>query len=168
MWIAALIGVVGVILIEQPHVGEGRLASLAALGASLFTALAMIGLNRLKAIDTWAIVVHFSLVSLLFSGGSLFLFERRFTLGTGWEGTTLAMLVCVGLSATVGQFFLTKAFTSGSAAKVSLVGLTQVGFGVAFDALWWGRSFGPLTVLGTILVVASTAWLLGRTSELQD
>ena len=75
------------------------------------------------------------------------------------------MLVCVGLSATVGQFFLTKAFTSGPPARVSVAGLTQVGFGMAFDALLWGKSFGLSTILGTILVVAPTGWLLWRREE---
>jgi drug/metabolite transporter (DMT)-like permease len=69
------------------------------------------------------------------------------------------------LSATIGQFFLTKAFTSGPPARVAVVGLTQVGFGMLFDAVLWGRTFGPLTVLGTILIVAPTAWLLARTND---
>jgi drug/metabolite transporter (DMT)-like permease len=71
----------------------------------------------------------------------------------------------VGLSATVGQFFLTKAFTSGPPARVSVAGLTQVGFGMAFDALLWGKTFGLLTILGTVLVVAPTGWLLWRREE---
>jgi len=71
------------------------------------SAVAMIGLNRLKSIPTWAIVVHFSFVSLLFSGASFFLFERRLPTDTGvdWSANTLLMLICVGLFATVGQFF---------------------------------------------------------------
>lgn len=162
VWIAACTAVLGVILIQQPNVNEGNLSSLAALGASFFSAVAMIGLHRLKSIDLWAIVVHFSMVSLLFSGASFFIFERNFADGAEWSGMTLAMLAGVGLSATVGQFFLTKAFTSGPPARVAVVGLTQVGFGLALDAVVWGRSFGLLTILGTILIVAPTAWLLWR------
>ncbi len=172
VWVCAAIGVVGVALIQQPHLGQSNhesAAALLAVGASFWSAVAMIGLHRLKSIPTWAIVVHFSFVSLLFSGGSYFLFERRLATGADpeWSATTLAMLASVGLFATVGQFFLTKAFTSGSPARVSVVGLTQVGFGMAFDALLWGRSFGWLTMLGTLLIVAPTVWVLSRTSELQ-
>lgn len=170
VWIAAGTGILGVVLIQQPRGGQPNheiSAAFAALGASLFSAVAMIGLNRLKSIPTWAIVVHFSFVSLLFSGGSFFLFGRSVGAAAEWSVPTLAMLLGVGLSATVGQFFLTKAFTSGPAARVSVVGLTQVGFGMLFDAALWGRSFGPLTILGTFLIVAPTAWLLSRTKELQ-
>jgi drug/metabolite transporter (DMT)-like permease len=168
VWVAAIAGITGVVLIQHPHVGEANhatAAAFAALAASFCSGLAMIGLHRLKSLHTWAIVVHFSLVSLLFSGGAFFLFERSIAAKTDWSAQTLALLVCVGLSATVGQFFLTKAFTAGPPARVSVAGLTQVGFGMAFDALLWGKSFSLLTLLGTILVVAPTGWLLWRRQE---
>ncbi len=168
VWVAAATGILGVVMIQHPYLGDANHASAAAgaaLGASFCSGLAMIGLHRLKSLHTWAIVVHFSLVSLLFSGGAFFVFERRLAGAADWSAGTLAMLLCVGLSATVGQFFLTKAFTSGPPARVSVAGLTQVGFGMAFDALLWGKSFGLSTILGTILVVAPTGWLLWRREE---
>ena len=73
-----------------------------------------------------------------------------------------SMLLGMGLAATIGQICLTKAFALGDPAKVSIVGLTQVGFGMLFDAAIWGRSFTPLTLSGIALIVAPTAWLLLR------
>lgn len=172
VWVCAIMGIVGVVLIQQPHAGRANhetIAALVAVGASLCSAVAMIGLHRLKAIPTWAIVVHFSFVSLLFSGGSYFVFERSPANGaqSEWSTTTLAMLLGVGVSATIGQFFLTKAFTSGPPARVSVVGLTQVGFGMLFDAVLWKQSFGWMTLLGTLFIVAPTIWVLSRAGELQ-
>jgi len=169
VWIAAATGILGVALIQHKHVGQADhqiTAAFAALGASFSSGVAMIGLHRLKALPTWAIVAHFSLVSLLFSGGSFFVFERGVGAAAVWSGQTLAMLLCVGLSATIGQFFLTKAFTSGPPARVSVVGLTQVGFGVAFDAILWHQTFGWMTILGTLLIVAPTGWLLSQSKAL--
>ena len=169
VWIAAATGILGVALIQQKHIGQAdhaTAAAFAALGASFSSGVAMIGLNRVKSIPTWAIVAHFSFVSLLFSGGSYFLFERSVGAAAEWSGQILAKLFCVGLSATVGQFFLTKAFTSGPPARVSVVGLTQVGFGVALDAILWHQTFGWLTILGTLLIVAPTAWLLSQSKVL--
>jgi drug/metabolite transporter (DMT)-like permease len=168
VWLAAATGILGVALIQHPHLGDAHHATAAAgaaVCASLCSGLAMIGLHRLKSLHTWAIVVHFSLVSLLFSGAAFFIFERGRASAADWSPRTLAMLLCVGLSATVGQYFLTKAFTSGPPARVSVAGLTQVGFGMAFDALVWGKSFGLVTILGTILVVAPTGWLLLRRED---
>jgi len=161
-WGAAIAGIAGIWLIQQPHMSNGNLASFAALGASFFSGLAMIGLHRLHRLDPRAIVVHFSLVSLLFTITAFLLFERHHPLGALSEPRILAQLAGVGVFATIGQFFLTKAFLSGPPAKVSVVGLTQVGFGAVFDALLWDRHFHSSTILGMLLVIAPTGWLMWR------
>jgi drug/metabolite transporter (DMT)-like permease len=160
VWLSVASGAIGVVLIQQPHFARGNYTALVALGSSMFTAVAMLGLHRLRRIDVRAIVVHFSAVSLLFSTAALFLFERpglaRYEL-TGWP---LVLLVAVGLAATVGQIFLTKAFAAGPPAKVSVVGLTQIVFAMILDMLFFDRVFDGMTLAGTVLVVAPTAWLL--------
>ena len=70
------------------------------------------------------------------------------------------MWLGVGVLATTGQLFLTKAFTAGHPAKVSVVGLSQVVLAMALDASVLGNSFACVTLLGIVLVVAPTAWLL--------
>ena len=70
------------------------------------------------------------------------------------------MLLGVGVSATIGQLLLTKAFTAGNAAKVSVVALSQVGFAMLFDLLFWSRSFSPFALAGMGLVIVPTAWLM--------
>jgi drug/metabolite transporter (DMT)-like permease len=70
------------------------------------------------------------------------------------------MLLGVGVTATVGQLFLTKAFASGPPAKVSVVGLTQIVFAMLLERLLWDHTFRPASLLGTILVMAPTAWLM--------
>jgi drug/metabolite transporter (DMT)-like permease len=160
VWLAAASGVAGVILIQRPHFAEGNFASLVALGSSLTTAIAMIGLHRLHKIDVRAIVVHFSGVSSLFCLGSLVLFERTTAREIIVDERLAMMLLGVGISSTVGQLFLTKAFASGPPAKVSVVGLTQIVFAMALEMLLWRHSFTPATLLGMALVLAPTAWLM--------
>ena len=72
--------------------------------------------------------------------------------------------VCVGLAASMGQFLLTVAFTSGPPARVAVVGLSQVAFGMVCDVLLWDHSFGPWTLLGMLLVIGPTAWVMLRKS----
>jgi drug/metabolite transporter (DMT)-like permease len=160
VWLSVASGVAGVVLIQQPHFAEGNFASLIALGCSFFTAIAMIGLHRLHQIDVRAIVVHFSAVSLLFCTAALLLFERAAPPQGVLEGWTPWMLLGVGVTATVGQLFLTKAFASGPPAKVSVVGLTQIVFAMLLDKLLWDHTFRPASLLGTVLVIAPTAWLM--------
>jgi drug/metabolite transporter (DMT)-like permease len=162
VWLCVASGIVGVILIQQPHFAEGNFACLVALASSVSTAIAMIGLHRLGAVDPRAIVAHFSGVSLFFCLGSLFVFDhtsKAEDLGDTW---IILMLLGIGMTATIGQLFLTKAFAAGPASKVSVVGLSQIVFAMAFDLLFAQRTFNPVTLLGTALVMAPVVWLLIR------
>lgn len=162
---SALVAIAGCALILQPHFAEGNLATFAALAASLTTSVAMMGLHRLHRFPTLAIVWHFSGVSLLFCFAAIQLFEVA---PRGSEPATPASwitLVGVGVAAMLGQFCLTKAFTLGVPARVSVIGLTQVGFVVVFEILFRGRTVGPSTLAGMALVLAPTAWLLTRPTQ---
>jgi drug/metabolite transporter (DMT)-like permease len=159
-WVAVACAVLGVVLIQQPHLAQGNFAVLIALVSSFTTAVAMIGLHRLEGIDYRAIVVHFSAVALVVCVASLFALERVAPPEDGLSGWAGVMLLGVGVTATIGQLFLTKAFSAGQPAKVSVVGLSQVVFALGFDVLLWQRSVDSTTLLGMSLVMAPTAWLM--------
>jgi drug/metabolite transporter (DMT)-like permease len=159
-------GLVGVALIQRPDLAGDHLASFVALAGSFATSLAMLGLHRLRGVDPRAVVAHFSGVASVFAGAWLALRWHQGTIAPGRpELTTLVLLLGVGITGTVGQFFLTKAYASGAPARVSAIGLTQVLFGMVFDMAIWGRSVTPVTFVGFCLVLAPTAWLTGRSGE---
>jgi drug/metabolite transporter (DMT)-like permease len=164
MVIAILTGVVGVVLVEQPHLEAGNPGVFTALAAAVLTAVAMLGLHSLREIDPRAIVVHFSGVATVFCLGAFVVGWVRGTLahdpvGVAEPGVALRLLE-MGLTALIGQIFLTRAFGTGAPAKVAVVGLTQIVFALIFDAWLWDREVNAVTVLGTLLVIAPTAWLL--------
>ena len=165
VWLSLAAGFTGVVFVQQPHLATVYFVSLVALASSVSTAIAMLGLHRLQDVDPRAIVVHFSLVGL---AACVLLFPWLASAAPA-EGldtaSVLLMLLGVGVSATVGQVFLTKAFAAGPPAKVSVVGLAQVAFAVVYDKVLWGRSFAPLTMLGMALVLAPTAWLMLRRED---
>jgi drug/metabolite transporter (DMT)-like permease len=160
VWLSVASGVTGVALIQQPHFAEGNFASLVAVASSFSTAVAMLGLHRIQGIDARAIVVHFSAVSVLFCLTSIFLFDRTSTAAVSIELRLVLMLLGVGVTATIGQLFLTKAFAAGPPAKVAVVGLTQIVFAMIYDSVLWGRTFSVATLAGIALVVAPSAWLI--------
>jgi drug/metabolite transporter (DMT)-like permease len=161
IWLSAATGVLGVFLVQDPQLNGGTLASALAFLASFATAIALLGLHRLQDLSTLAIVVHFSGVAFAFCLALLFL-------GPGgppdWTDAAapaaLLRLLGVGATATVGQFFLTRAFAAGPPAKVSLVGLTQILFAIGLDVLSRDRTFSPQALLGIGLVMAPTAWVM--------
>lgn len=160
-WAAILVGLVGVVLVAQPHFANAEpLPAIIALVASFSTSIAMLGLHRLRGIHPLAIVSHFSGVSFCACLALLVLDPTDSWAASHFDAATLTMLGGVGLCATIGQFFLTKAFAAGPPARVSVVALTQVGFAMVLDVLVWGREFNLLSLLGILLVTAPTAWLL--------
>lgn len=160
VWGAIVLGVCGVALVEQPHAIQGNVAAFVVLGGSVFTAVAMLGLHRLRQVDPRAIVAHFSGVATVVCAamalaGGRDVIEQSYC---DFRGATL--LLGMGISATIGQVFLTKAFAAGPPAKVSVVALSQVPMVMALDMLFWGRRFDWVSLAGITLVVAPTAWLL--------
>jgi drug/metabolite transporter (DMT)-like permease len=162
VWVAVAAGLAGIVLIQRPEAGGERLAAGLALANAVSTSVSMIGLNRLGGVDARAVVTHFSGVATVFTVGFMLLSGGRVDYAPLGDARTLALLLGVGLSATVGQLAMTKAFALGHPSRVSVVGLMQIVFALVFDLLFWQRQFGPLVVLGIALVVAPSAWLMLR------
>jgi drug/metabolite transporter (DMT)-like permease len=165
--------VAGVALIGGPHFSSNNLGAMVALIGSVSTAVAMLGLHKLRHIDARAVVAHFSGVASLIAGawyllrgpGSVVLVESSAVsthANVSPNMLTLGMLLAVGLTGTIGQILLTKAYAAGAPVKVSVLGLTQVVFGFGFDVLAGSRALSPQTLIGAALVVAPTAWLLAH------
>jgi drug/metabolite transporter (DMT)-like permease len=157
-------GLIGVALIEQPHLGVDRLAALVALLGSVSSAVALLGLHRLRDLDARAVVAHFAGVASLISAGWLLLRQDALPPRL-FEPLTLGLLLGVGISGTLGQVFLTKAYAAGAPSKVAVVGLTQVVFAMGFDVAIWGRSLTPPILAGFALVMAPTTWLSLRAAR---
>ncbi|MEX1231206.1 MAG: DMT family transporter [Planctomycetaceae bacterium] len=165
VWPSLAMGLVGIALIQQPHLAEGNYASFAALVASLLSSLAMIGLHRVQNIGTRAIIFHFSIVSLAFCLTNLWISGHMDARLLDVPRSAWWPLLGVALSATAGQFFLTLAFTQGHPARVSIVGLSQAGFALMYDVILWGRVLDTTTISGMLLVLGPCAWMMWRAEE---
>jgi len=164
VWPAVIVGILGVALIQQQPLAGTYVAIAAALLSSFTSAIALIGLHRLREIDPRAVVAHFSAVALAGCVVALFVFPRSGPLLLKLTPASAVMLLGVGLFATIGQLFLTKAFAAGPPARVSVVCLSQIGFTMLLEMVIWRRSFNAATLLGIGLVIAPTAWTLLRGS----
>lgn len=160
VWAAIFLGVVGVVCVAQPHFEQARLALAVGIISSVCTAVVMLGLNRLAHVDSRSIVIHFALSATVISAVVFAMAGApRPSNGVGDAGT-LGRLAAMGLLGTFGQIALTKAFALGEPSRVSVVGLSEMVFGAAYDRIVWHRTFGWLTLVGMALVAAPTAWLL--------
>ncbi len=129
--------------------------------ASMFSAVALIGLHRVKQVDPRAVVTHFSAVSTLLSLMLWFCIPATSIEAAPHSGSLLR-LIAVGVAAVLGQLFLTKAFAAGRPARISVIGLSQVAFAAIYKWLFEGRIPSSLAVVGMLLVIGATLWVMLR------
>ena len=163
---AVVISVVGIVLIQQPHFQDGKFACFMALCGAFCTSIAMLGLNRLQHIDPRAIVVHFSGVASIATTLFLLATNRKDYSAQLTNKYALALLVLVGLGGVAGRIGRTMAFAKGQASQISVVALSQILFGLIFDVLFWNHRVNMISLVGMVLVIVPTAWLiLSRTPK---
>jgi drug/metabolite transporter (DMT)-like permease len=170
---AVACGTAGVVLIEQPRVGHDHAAALIALLSAFCAGVALLGLHRLKDVDPRAVVAHFAGVASLSAAAALA--WRSAAAGGASRAlasmgprpvvpsvATLLLLAGVGLCGTIGQVFLTKAYAAGMPSEIAVISLTQVIFALGFELAFWGRTVPPVVLLGMVLILAPTAWIMSR------
>lgn len=159
VWLSIASSIVGVALIQGGELKSGNYGALIVVAVSIFTAIAMMGLNRLKDLDPRAVVVHFSATGLVFAVVCWLVFpEGEITQNFDW--THGLQLVGIGVTASIGQFFLTKAFTAGDPAKMSVATLSQFVFILLLDVLVLQNQLDWEKLWGIPLVLGPTVWLM--------
>ncbi len=168
-WVAALLAVLGVAMMGAAEIDQTgwswNPAYLVALGASVTSAIAMIGLHRLRGMAPSAIVAHFSGVGVLFCIASLAMPGTPAVELKGLTPIVAMIILAVGITATIGQLCITRAFASGPPSKVSVVALTQVVFAMVLDLIIWHREIDIAKVIGMGLILLPTAWVMTHQEE---
>jgi drug/metabolite transporter (DMT)-like permease len=167
-WIALVISCLGMWMVyassivadaPQSSYSNPKIAIPMAILAGMLSGVALINLHRIKHVDTRAVVAHFSGVATACSL-VVWLVLPVSTPTRPIDMASVMRLIGVGLAATVGQLCLTKAFSTGTPARVSVVGLSQVV--VAALVKWFMEQRIPTmgSMIGMTLVVASTVWVI--------
>lgn len=159
VWAVAT-SVIGIFLIQQPHFQGGKFACLLALSGAFCTSIAMLGLNRMRDTDPRAIVLHFSLVSSLITSAFMLLTQDAGFLSPLGSSRAVTYLFLTGAAGVIGQIGMTMAFARGHATRISIVGLSQILFGICYDVAIWNRKINLISIIGMLLIAAPTAWLL--------
>ncbi len=160
---AVLVGFAGVAMVLRPTIEHAQLwHGLAGLLSGMLAALAYLQVTTLgrRGEPEYRIVFYFSLGGVLAGALSM--------LWTGMGAHTLkgaALLLAVGLLATMAQLMMTRAYAIGS--TLSNAGLQYFGilFAVGYGALLFGERIPWIAVLGMLLIVLAglvSTWLGSR------
>ncbi|HUP90751.1 MAG TPA: DMT family transporter [Solimonas sp.] len=160
---AALVGLLGIGFIVKP--GGHALnwpAGLVGIASGMLAGCAMVSIRRISDTEpAHRIVFYFALLASAISAVPL---------AWAWrtpDPRTLALLVGAGLTATIGQLYLTRAYSLAPAARVGPFTYFAVIFSALLAWLIWDENLDRWSVLGSLLVIATCVMVAWRRPEPQ-
>ena len=143
----------GMLLVLRPDMDSAELlGGAAALGAGAAAGCAYFNIRRLGMLNEGGIrtVFYFATISTVLSGLAFVAGYAEFSsvsmTGVGW-------IVAIGVTATVGQFTLTRGLHYGATLVSSSLMYTSVIFAGIFDYLLWGDALDAAAWAGITLIV---------------
>lgn len=152
-WAALSLGFVGVVLLLRPSADSDSLSYiLLGLLSGLLSGYAYLQVRELGLLGepAWRIVFYFALLGTLISGGLSL-----------WHGfapitpKTLLFITLLGVTALLGQLFLTYAYQVGRKFVVASLSYLTVAFSMVCGIVWFGERLDMLTVLGIGVIVVA-------------
>lgn len=156
-----LLGFAGIILLLRPTLSEDHwVASLMGMASGFFGAMAYINVKQLGSLgeSEWHVVFYFTLISTLITGIWLL-----FTTLNPITGHGLLLLLGTGMTATLAQLAMTRAYHKGATLVVSSLGYSTVLFASLWGILLWNEILPPIAWLGMGLIIlgGSLSGILG-------
>jgi drug/metabolite transporter (DMT)-like permease len=159
---AVWLGFVGIVLLLQPQVdGQDWVPALAGLVSGMLAAVAYVNVKSLGKLGEpeWRVVFYFTLLSTL--GGAVWMavagFHRPQAADWPW-------LAGIGVTATLAQLALTRAYHRGRTLTVGALAYTTVGFSAVYGVVLFGEHL-PLLAWAGMATVAAAGILAVRASS---
>jgi drug/metabolite transporter (DMT)-like permease len=150
LWIPVAVGFLGVIVILRPGSGLMQPVALLGVASALFAAVAQVGVRRLTRTEPVArIVFYFAIIATCLSALPTVVSWRT------PHGLVWLAAAAMGLTATMGQLAMTRAYAHAPASQVGPFIYSSVVFAAGLDWLFWRKLPDAFTVAGGVLVVAA-------------
>ena len=160
-WTATAIGFVGALVILRPGSAMLTPAALTALASAAFMAVAILSVKALSRTENPnAIVLYMGLLLTPLSlVGALFVWTTP-------APETWPWLVVMGLTATLGQLLMTRAFATAEASAVLPFDFARLIFVAIFGFLLFGERPDLWTWIGAAVIIAATVYIAHREARL--
>ena len=156
-WLAVSIGFIGIIVITEPGFGDLNIYYIYPIIFCLGLSYVAIAIRQLsKTEPVWLIALNFSILITLAS---------LFTIPFGWVMPNIQDLVLLCMIGFLGGFanlWLSQSFKLSEVSLVSPLKYLALVFGIIFGYLFWDEVPTIKTLLGALLVVASSLIILRR------
>ena len=161
-WLATLFGFAGVLVMLNPAGESLDLATVAALVSSVAMGAVMVLVKKMTDTEEASTMLfYFSLATALGSGIAMV------PVWTTPSPDLFLVLLALGVTGTLGQYFITRGYRAGEATAITPMDYFQLLFAaliglVAFDEVPEGR-----TAIGGLMIVASNLYILHRSAQLR-
>ena len=156
-WLAVLVGFVGIVIISEPGFSSLNLYYIYPIIFCLGLSYVAIAIRQLSTTEpVWLIALNFSIVITLAS---------LFTIPFGWvmpSAQDLVLLSMIGFLGGFANLWLSQSFKLSEVSLVSPLKYLALVFGIIFGYLIWDEIPTIKTLLGALLVVASSLIILRR------
>lgn len=152
-YLALFFGFVGVSILLNPSLDQQNIAGyLAGITSGFGAALAYIGVRRLGKLNEpdWRTVFYFTLISTI-GAGSWMLFDQIHIP----QSNDLFILLGLGLSATIAQLALTRAYRTGDTLTVACLGYCTPILASLIGLFLWQETLNTRDWLAIGLIIAS-------------
>ena len=153
---AVLLGFFGVVLLLRPQLqDQAWLPALAGLVSGMLAAVAYVNVKQLGRLGEpeWRVVFYFTLIATV--GGAAWM------AAAGWHvprAQDWPWLIGIGLTATLAQLALTRAYHRGRTLTVGALAYTTVGFSALYGVLLFDERLPLAAWLGMGMVAAAGVW----------
>lgn len=153
--LALTIGFIGVIFLLRPTLNDDHWdAALLGLASGFFASIAYLNVRQLGSLGEpeWRVVFYFALISTLITGAWLLL-----TTFSSVTQQNIHLLIGIGITATLAQLAMTRAYRTGTTLVVSSLGYSTILFAGIWGILIWNEILPPIAWLGMCLIILGGA-----------
>lgn len=153
---AVLLGFVGIVLLLRPQVeGQAWLPALAGLASGMLAAVAYVNVKNLGKLgeSEWRVVFYFTLLSTAGGAAWMAVAGSHIPQAGDWP-----LLIGIGVTATVAQLALTRAYHRGRTLTVGSLAYSTVGFSALYGVVLFGERLPLLAWVGMAVVAAAGVW----------
>jgi drug/metabolite transporter (DMT)-like permease len=167
-WCAVFVGLLGVLVMLSPHVGQGSGDTQSAIGAlfcliaALLFGIAMTQVRHMSATETTAsLVFYYSLIASLVALTTLY---------WGWivpSWDQLAVLIGLGVCGGIAQILMTESFRYADASVLAPFSYVSMIWAVMIGFLWFGEVPELVVLAGALVVIGSGLFVIWREHSLR-
>ena len=150
--VAVVLGFAGVVLLLRPSLQEDQWSGgLIGLASGFFAAIAYLNIRHLGNLGEpdWRVVFYFTLISTIIT--SIWMMFDTFHPITPFN---FLLLMGIGITATLAQLALTRAYHTGKVLVVGALAYSTVLFACVWGILIWGEVLSLLSLIGIWCIVA--------------